>query len=163
MIFTSRVLCSISLLLAVIGCSNSKTPSGVSGKVTYKGEPVSAGTITFHRTGENQGGAYPFNLKSDGTYEGSGMPAEEMIVTIDTESANPDKPKQTYSQSGQGGSPSNEYEKMMREKVPEAAAAAKTDGKYVKIPPQYADKAKSPLKVTLSKGKNPLNFDLKDQ
>jgi hypothetical protein len=159
---TSRVFCSIPLLFAIIGCSNSKTPSGVSGKVTYKGEPVPGGTIAFHRTGENQGGSYPFSLKPDGTYEGTGMPAEEMIVTIDTESINPDKPKQTYSQPGQGGSPSSNYEKMMRERVPEAAV--KSDGgKYVKIPPQYADKAKSPLKVTLSKGKNPLNFDLKDQ
>ncbi len=155
---TSRFFLSLPVFLAVLGCSNSNTPSGVHGKVTYKGEPVPAGTVTFHRTGKDQIGSYPFSLNSDGSYEGTTMPAEEMVVTIDTESVNPNKPKPVYSGEQMGNA---EYAKKMRERTPDAAKSSEA-GKYVAIPPKYADKEKSPLKVTLTKGKQKHNFELQD-
>jgi hypothetical protein len=160
MISTRWFLLTLPLFLVfALGCSHSKTPSKVFGKVTYKGQPVTAGTVAFHRLGEEQSGSFSFPLKSDGTYSGSCTLAEEMAVTIDTESANPKKVTPKYVQRG-GKDPSAAYMEKMKER---GHVPAETDkGQYVKIPPKYADKTKSPLRVTLKKGENELNFDLTD-
>lgn len=162
---TSIKFTIVSFLLSafvVAGCSQSQTPSSISGKVTYKGQPVPSGTISFHRSGEDQSGVYPFPLKSDGTYEGAGMLAEEMIVTVETESANPKRQTDTYKRPGmKGDNPMAEYDKMMREKG--FKTATPTDANlYVLIPKKYADKKSTPLRAPLKRGKNVLNFDLTD-
>ncbi len=162
MISTRRLLLLLPVcLVLVIGCKGSKNPtSSVSGKVTYKGQPVSAGTITFNL---KEGGNYGASLKADGSYTVTGMPAEEMIVTIETESANPKQPKASYGPPMQKGKedPSNAYSKMMKQKG-FGADAAPESGPYVPIPKKYADKEKSPLKVKLDRGDNKKDFDLTD-
>jgi hypothetical protein len=84
-----------------------------------------------------------------------------MVVTIETESVNP-KPKQAQAMPGGRADPTDEYRKRMEAmgKVPQAPT--NTGGDYVPIPEKYSTKAKSPLRVTLSKGSNELNFDLTD-
>jgi hypothetical protein len=157
---TRRFLLTLPLFLVfALGCSHSKTPSKVFGKITYKGQPVPAGTVAFHRLGEEQSGSFSFPLKSDGTYSGSCTLAEEMIVTVSTESAKK-RATPTYSRGPKGQDPQT----MMREKMKERGhIPEETDtGQYVPIPPKYADKTKSPLRVTLKKGENELNFDLTD-
>ncbi len=100
----SRLLLSLMLILALaLGCSKGRTPSKVSGKVTYKGQPVPGGVVSFHRQGEETSGVYSFNLNSEGVYSGTDLPAEEMIVTVDTESLNPNRVKQTYGPPGEKG------------------------------------------------------------
>ena len=161
---TPRILLLLPLcLLLASGCKSSRAPhSQVSGKVTYHGKPVSAGNITFNL---KEGGTVGASLKADGSYSVSGLPAEEMIVTVETESANPKQPKAAYGPPGQkkgqeGGA--DMYKKMMQAKGAAPADDAKESGAYVPIPKQYADKDKSPLRITLSKGDNVKNFDLTD-
>ena len=84
-------------------------------------------------------------------------------MTVETETANPNARKAEYGGKGgqkEGANPS-EYEKKMRDmgKIPSGPSNA---GPYKKIPPQYADKAKSPLRVTLKGGSNEYNPELKD-
>jgi hypothetical protein len=150
------------VVLVAAGCSQSNSPSRVSGKITYKGQPVPSGTVSFYRTGEEQSGAYSFPLKSDGTYEGAGLLPEEMLVTVETESANTKRPTPKYgAPGGKGNNPMAEYDKMMQEKG--FKPAAPTDaGQYVPIPKKYAEKKSSPLRAPLKRGKNVLNFDLMD-
>jgi truncated hemoglobin YjbI len=63
----------------------------VSGKVTYKGQPVPGGTITFH---PKEGKAVSAQLQEDGTYSADKVPAGDCTVTVETESVRPtDKPK----------------------------------------------------------------------
>jgi hypothetical protein len=149
-------------LVIVAGCKTSATPAKVSGKVTYKNEPVPAGTVTFHT---EKGGIFYYPLNPDGTYSGSDLPTGEMVVTIDTESANPEgRPKTTYGGAagrGKEGATGEDYMKKMKQmgKVPEGPVS---QGKYVKIPKKYSDKTTSPFKVTLNKGNNTHNFDLTD-
>jgi hypothetical protein len=149
-------------LVLALGCNKSATPAGVSGKVTYKGQPVPAGSITFHLPA---GGIFKYPIR-DGAYSGSDLPAGEMAVTIETESQNtndPTKPKRTYGQgkdSAGGGAP--DYAAKMKEAGRIPAGAVTTGGEYVKIPEKYATKEKSPLKVTLTNGKNVNDFDLTD-
>jgi hypothetical protein len=161
----SRVLLLLPLLLLLAsGCSHSRTPSKVSGKVTYKGQPVPGGTVSFHRQGEDKSGVYTFVLSSEGTYTGTDLPAEEMLVTIETESVNPKQATSTYGPAGQGGKGGMSADDM-RKKMMERGAVPKTaekSGQYVEIPKKYGDKTSSPLKKTLTSGTNEFNFDLTD-
>jgi hypothetical protein len=157
-----RILIATPLFLAfAVGCSkNANAPSGVSGKVTYKGEALPAGTITFHAP---KGGIFSYPL-TDGKYSGSQLPAEEMIVTVETEDLNPDNVKPTYGmgQGKQAGAPDQQRAKMEElGRLPKNAAPANA-GRYVKIPAKYATKDKSPLKVKLTNGNNVNDFDLTD-
>jgi hypothetical protein len=148
-------------LVIAFGCSRSRRDSSMaSGKVTYKGQEVSAGTITFHPVSQTEGGGYGFQLKPDG-YTAVSLPAEEMVVTIETESANPKRPRPTYGGPGKKGPGNNDYKQKMMEKgaVPQDSGNA---GNYVPIPKKYADKTTSPLRATLTAGKNDLSFELKD-
>ncbi|HEY7326436.1 MAG TPA: hypothetical protein VH592_02270, partial [Gemmataceae bacterium] len=147
----TRFFLIVPLFLAiVVGCaSKSQTPCSVSGKVTYKGQTVTGGTISFSRTQEELSGSYGFSIKRDGTYEGSSLPAEEYVVVIETESINPDRPAKTYQPRGmrtQGGKKidANTYKQKMQEmgKMP---GVKEEQGTYVKIPKQYGDKKTSPL------------------
>jgi len=136
---------SVSLALVVAGCSgggSKPTTIKVHGKVTYKGQPVSEGTITFQPTKPAAGspnrpavGA----LKPDGTYElstfggGDGAVPGDYAVTVRT-----------------GGDISIEN--------PNAPQPSKT-------PLKYADPEKSNLKATIPSshsGALELNFALED-
>ncbi|HEV3236490.1 MAG TPA: hypothetical protein VGZ25_05850, partial [Gemmataceae bacterium] len=95
----------LSLLIASVGCSkgNPNAPAEVSGKVTFKNTPVTAGTVTFYAP-DNKG-VYPITIKPDGTYSQVDLPIGEMTITVETESINPDKKKGAQtSSSGQKAS-----------------------------------------------------------
>jgi hypothetical protein len=158
-----RFLLLLPLILVIaVGCSKSRTPCSVYGKVSYKGQPVTGGTISFHRVSEELSGSYGFPIKADGTYEGSSMPAEEYIVTVETESINKDRPIPTYSGGGQNkGIQANDYREKMK-KMGKMPGVTEEQGTYVKIPAKYNEKDKSGLKVKLDNGKNKKDIDLAD-
>src|SRR5207237_8004556 len=138
----------------VLGCSGAgnSTAAKVSGKITYNGKAVPAGSVAFYAP---EGGFYNYQLQSDGTYSGTDLPAGgELVVTVETETANPKKAE--YGRGKEGGNPSD-YEKKMRDmgKVPSGPS---NPGEYVKIPAKYAKRDTSPLKVTLSRGDNRGDF-----
>jgi len=135
-------------LVFVLGCGKTKTKhADVSGTVTYKDQPVTAGTVTFH----TEGGIFPCPIKADGTYSVSQLPPGDMVVTIETESANKNKKTPKYG----GGRPG------MVSPMPEDRPQPEV-GAYRKIPARYADKKKSGLNVTVTDGPQKHDFDLKD-
>jgi hypothetical protein len=150
---------SVALLLGVIaGCSsgNPQVPSKVSGMVTYKNAPVTAGTIVFH---PESGAPYGCPLAADGTYEIVDLPSGSLVVTIETESANPTQKVPEYG----GGKGSKDYaERMKAEKALGMPVKEGTGGQYRKIPPKYANPKTSPLTVTLEAGRQVENFTLTD-
>lgn len=158
MTITSRLslLLPIGLLL-VLGCGETKgTVARLSGSVKYNGTPVTAGMITFTAKGEggDAGGTYPVPITPDGTYTTSQLPAGELQVSIETESANPKRPKAGQQYGG-------EKAQMKRSPPPEGVGSA-PKGTYVKIPPKYSDPKTSGLTVTVTNGKNTKDFDLTD-
>lgn len=144
--FGIRLLVLPVLLLAfVIGCGKGNARSSeVSGKVTYKGQPVTGGNMTFF-IGD---AGYPVTISPDGTYSVSQLPEGEATVVIDNEQLNPKQP--VYGgKTGGGMSP-----------VPEGRGGPK--GTYVALPAKYKNKDKTDLKVPLKTGKQEFNLDLKD-
>jgi hypothetical protein len=162
-----KLLVLPSILFIAVGCYHGKTPSKVSGKVTYKGAPVPAGTILFHAPGAegNPGGIYFYPLNPDGSYSGTDLPDQEYIVTVDTEAANPKNKTDTSGYKGRGGKQQggdgDAYAKKMRE-MGKVSDGPQIQGEYVKIPDKYRDPKKSPLKVKLTKGSNDFSPVLED-
>jgi hypothetical protein len=175
MISNGRLLFGLLLIagLATTGCNkgNPHAPARVSGKVTYAGSPVTAGTIVFHTA---DGAQYPANIAPDGTY-GTELPVVgDVVVTVETESVNPDKKVPTYDDKTAPGSGSGAMAKMYGKgptgpkgtgknkagfSTPEGVT---TENLYKKIPAKYADKTRSGLSYTLVKGDQKKDFDLTD-
>jgi len=140
-----RLFLPALLLVCMIGCSRDPSRSAsVTGKVNYKGQPVTGGTMTLY-VGE---AGYPTGLSPDGAYSLTQIPEGEGTITVNTDALNPNKPK--YGGKAGGMSPMPEY------------AAEKAKGAYVKIPAKYKNKATSDLKVSLKAGKQQKDFDLTD-
>ncbi len=149
-----------TLFTLMVGCGGDATnaPCNISGKVTYKGAPVTGGTMTFW---SSEGGSYSASLDATGKYSTANLPAGTAKVSVDTESTNPDRKMEGYGggkgkpgQSGGGGA-----KKMTASPMPDYAK--KNVITYVKIPAKYAQKD-SPLTTTLKPGANKADFDLVD-
>jgi hypothetical protein len=162
---TGRLLLPLPLILVIVaGCRHNPTPANVSGTITYRGQPVTAGSVAFY---PEEGGMFSYSIGNDGSYSGWGLPAGELVVTVETESINPNpkgRPKATYGgkdKKRKGGNP-NEYMEKMKAMGKAPDVSATTTGAYVRIPAKYAEKNKSPLRATLEKGTNVVNFELTD-
>lgn len=158
--------------LTLIGCKsdNSNYPVKVSGKVSYNGNTVGGGTVTFYTA---DGAPIQAPISPDGTYVFPSLPEGTFGVTIESESVNPSQKKETYGGVAGGGGMTGKYgkggggaqaapkgKKAENSPVPEGAQTG--DPTYVKIPAKYKDKATSGLSVTLKKGDQTHNFDLTD-
>src|SRR5438270_7231565 len=70
------------LLLAICGCGRSRPPGGtVTGTVTYKGERVAAGQVSFIAVDGKSAMAY---LDEEGNYEAKDVPLGRVSVTVAT-------------------------------------------------------------------------------
>lgn len=152
--------------LVSFGCGGgvANAPSNISGKVTYKGAPVTGGNIGFAAV--DGMGAGSANIRPDGTYSTTNVPAGDMIVTVETESINPNIKPTEYKggnskMPGGGGGPAPGSKRQMVSS-PKPSYAAKSEAVYVKIPAKYAKKNTSTLKTTLKPGNNTVDFDLVD-
>jgi len=147
------ILALVLGLLAGCGGGKSTTSAQVSGKVTYKGQPVKGGDLAFHS--KDQGVSRTF-LKEDGTYVLPNAPTGPMKVTVDTEFLNQSAQKAAYP-GMQGKGPMMDPSKMAG-----GAPAKSSTGEYVKIPAKYSNPDTTTLTVTLEPGKNTKDFPLED-
>jgi hypothetical protein len=149
------LLCPLFLVF-VAGCPSSGNPNApvkLTGEITYKNQKVGVGTITFY----TDTGVYPFPIQPDGTYNATDLPKGEVLVAIETESAN----------SGQASVAqyAKDRSKGMKDRgmiSPGPKDRQNPTGGYVKIPDKYNNKNRSGLKVNLTGGKQTYNFDLVD-
>jgi len=155
-----RPVSSLTLAFFIVGCdsggSNKQFPAKVTGKITYNGNAIKAGTIAFLPAG----GSAPlkFSISADGSYNAPDLPEGPMTVTVETESVNPAQKQHTYGGKGGKGPPGG---KGPSSYLPEGAVTAAPD-LYVKIPAKYADPAKSGLSTTLKKGTQTFDIKLTD-
>jgi hypothetical protein len=156
-------LCVALSLGLLTGCGSKSAPVGsasISGRVTYNNKPVGGGTIVFHA--KEGKGSYPSPLSKDGTYEITGLPPGPMVITVETESANPQRKSTNYpGGGGKGAKVDSEYAAAMAKMGGPAKGAAPT-GEYVRIPAKYNNARTSPLSITIEEGRNVKEWPLAD-
>jgi hypothetical protein len=136
--FSSAILFATTALtmaaLIVAGCENGPTRGEVRGKVTYKGQPVKEGTVTF--LNPTEGGAAEATIGEGGAYEvAGGAVVGEYIVEI--------KPVTEMRDTDPGKSPPAPVEKNAPD-----------------IPKKYRMQGTTPLKAKVEAGKNEFNFEM---
>jgi hypothetical protein len=135
-----RPASALLVLLAALGCGSGSAT--VSGKVTYKGEPLPAGSVAIY--GAN-GKVQSVTIGTDGTYTISKAPVGDVKMTVVT--PNP--------------SPGAQQSKGATRKHPGAEDTASSPPlKVVPIPERYTDPDKSGLNFTLKPGEQTINLDL---
>ena len=130
-------LASIALLILLcdVSCSSGPVKGEVQGKVTFKGQPVKEGTVTFLNT--KDGGAAEAEINPDGTYvvQGGAVAGEYDRIEI--------KPLMEMKDTDPGKTPPSKVEKAAPN-----------------IPAKYRMQGTTPLKATVKPGKNEINFDM---
>ena len=163
------VLVAAIVLGAVPACSKKPNQARVHGKITYKGQDVTGGSIYFHEIMEDGkfSANYRYIIKPDATYEATDLPEKEMGVSIETESINPKAAEAAdaamkKSDIGKGAIADPKMMMDMMKKGTQIPEAGQVYGTYVQIPKKYADPATSKLKTKLKSGNNSVDFNLTD-
>jgi hypothetical protein len=116
------------------GCSKGPPTGDVEGKVTFKGQPVTEGLVTF--LNPKEGGAAEAQIATDGTYAVKNVVVGEYLVVI--------TPPVVIVDTDPGKSPPAPVEK-----------------RAPNTPQKYRQQGSTPLKATVKQGKNEHNFDMK--
>jgi hypothetical protein len=117
----------------------------VSGVVRLRGQPVGGGSIRLIDPADpnkSMGG----DILGDGTYTVPNAPVGEVVVVVETESAKND-PRKWVAVANAGSGPKVE--------MPPGPPL-----KFVPIDKRYTDAATSPLRMTVSRGKNVTDVEL---
>jgi hypothetical protein len=134
--------------LTLTGCGAN---GSVSGKVSYKGEPVGGGTVLFVPQGQQSLSA---RINADGTYSIEKIAAGPVKISVETKTAQQVKgPPRGMPTPPPGAIPKDAPSIYNQPSQPQ--------GKYVPIPENYADPDKSELTYTVIGGSQTHNIDLK--
>ena len=160
----------VVLVLIAAGCSGDKKTK-ITGKVTYKNEPLKGGSIYMF---DNAGASYSCPIQNDGTYLVTDIMPGSYSVTVETESINPDNKgtSPTEVKSGQNAGMVGKNAKMQGEYAKQMGLAGGGPGggpsredllkNYVKIPKKYATKETANLKVEVLSGITTKDIPLTD-
>jgi hypothetical protein len=143
----------LSLAVLATGCGGSGT---VSGKVYYNNQPLPGGTVVFWNADGK--GTKKSEIQPDGSYKIEDMPSGQVKIAVVTDYLKPSGGRGSPGQApGQGKAP--KMPMPPPDKLPEGADMgnvyknARPPGeKYVPIPPDYEDTAKTTLEYTVTKG-----------
>jgi hypothetical protein len=133
-------------LLAVAACGGVKeealpnSGNSLTGRVTYKGQPLQFAAIVITGAGGTGGGA----LNQDGTYRADNLPLGEVKIGVDTDAARGDFQSVVMAASYKG---------------PDANGAGKAP-KFVSVPAKFADPEASGLTTTIKPGANTFDIDI---
>jgi hypothetical protein len=121
-------------LSLAVGCQKAPTTGKVHGKVTFKGQPVKEGRVTF--LNDKHGGAAEAMIAGDGTYAvPTGVVVGDYLVEI--------TPLVEMKDTDPGKSPPAPVEKAAPD-----------------IPKKYRMQGTTPLRATVKSGPNDINFDM---
>jgi hypothetical protein len=121
-------------MAATTGCDSGPETGEVFGKVTFKGKPVTEGTLTFlNEKGEGDAEA---NIQPDGSYfVETGVVVGDYVIEI--------KPLMETKDTDPGKTPPSLVEKAAPN-----------------IPMKYRQQGRTPLREIVKAGKNEINFDM---
>jgi hypothetical protein len=145
--FTRGMLlgCVAGLVVAAIGCGEANSKASVRGHVTFKGKPVTTGSIMFY---PSSGPASAGVILEDGSYElPQGAQVGHYTVTIEA-----------YEVIGKQPIPKSIEEEMRGVGEGASADAAKV---VWQVPEKFASRSESTLTAQVEPGnQNEINFDL---
>jgi hypothetical protein len=148
-----RQLVTLSLgLVFLVGCGpKPPTTAEWTGTITYKGQPVNGALLTLYPSGASQSITYPVPVNQEGTFAAAGMPADTYMVVVQGSSGMAGLP------STQGMDPAKLAEQ--KAKLDQMQAQARPT---IPFPDKYKFLQATPLKVTLTVGKQTQNLELAD-
>jgi hypothetical protein len=143
-----RLLAAGGVVLAVLALSGCGRPTAsVSGKVTYRGQPVPGGRIFFVT---EQGERHGADLGEDGSYSLNNVPAGTLRVGVDNTALYWLEQTRTSKRASR-----------LRQAVQHVLAKAPPpSGRYVPLPAHYRDPAASGLRANVRHGSQQLDFNL---
>jgi hypothetical protein len=136
-------LAALAVSASIIGCSEPK--GSVSGKVIFQGSPLPGGLLSLVA---RNGRSYSSKISESGGYSLQGVPAGNYKVTIDN-SILEMQDKLPAAPIGKDGKPV------------ELPATPKQEGRYVPIPKTYSKAESSSLILTVTKGAQSKDIELK--
>jgi hypothetical protein len=123
----------VAFIACFFSCSHGPPTGDVYGKVTFKGQPVKEGRVTF--LNPKEGGAAEALIGKEGAYAVPGVALGDYLIEI--------APLVQIVDTDPGKSPPAPMEKPARD-----------------IPLKYRQQGKTPLRATVKQGKNEINFDM---
>jgi hypothetical protein len=150
-------LFSLSVLAA--GCGSEGT---VSGKVYYKGQPVTGGTVHFIPQGKS--GNYTSVIGTDGSYSISRLPVGNAKISVTGMTGERKGVPATMFKGLAGKKIAKAFKKMESAEKSESSGGAKLGGgkpgnATIPVPEKYGDPDESGLEVKVTGGNQP--FDIK--
>ncbi len=156
-------------MTVVSGCGGGAKFSSVSGIVTYQGNPLKGGTLTFI---SDSSGTYKCQIVEGGSYSITDIPLDTYGVTIDTDSLNPAHKASL----GKGEGDLKDQRSKMNKQYMDAMAQGGADTAkniyggtkeqmakvYTKIPAKYLSRATSGQQIELLTAVTVKNFELTD-
>jgi len=135
-----RATLLVLLVVALAGCSR---PKGiVAGKVSYNGEAVPSGTVSFYGKDDEVSSA---PIGPDGTYEATKVPLGEVKVTVTT----PPPPDE------------NAAERLKKNPMVIDKGIDIKQQKVVSVPRKYNLPGTSGISLTVTQGSQPFDITLK--
>ena len=134
-VFRSATYFAVAVLALLAGCNHGPPTGKVRGKVTFKGQPVKEGRVTF--LNPKEGGTYEAMIGSDGSYAiPVGVNVGEYVVEI--------SPLMEMKDTDPGKTPPAPVEKAAPD-----------------IPRKYRQQGTTPFKgQTVKQGPNDINFEM---
>jgi hypothetical protein len=158
----SRVRCllllpALAVLVAGCGTGNPNAPANISGSVSYKGKPVTGGSVQFVTA---DGAAFVGSIGADGTFAISDVAVGEMVVVVETESINPKNGEKEGT-----GRDAKRYANQPQQAPPPGRGGGPNSNsadspKYIQIPDKYGKAKTSPLTYTVKSGRNVHTIEL---
>jgi hypothetical protein len=156
-----RGLLVLFLGLAAAGCGSAT--GEVTGKVLFKGKPLSGGAVSFFPASGK--GSNTSRIKEDGTYTVINVPVGTVKIVIAPPAAGQLDPKLKMLaeavKSGKTKLSQEELDKMPQEFRDAIEAGGSSSGPSAKIPKEYTDPEKSVLEYTVTSGKQTHDIELK--
>jgi hypothetical protein len=141
-----RIITLAVVSLLVVGCGGGSRKGTISGKLTYKGQPLNGAALFLHPDGGGEALLIP--VTQEGMFQTSDVPPGEYTVVVEGTPGNPGPPTQG----------------MSKEKAAEAKEKFKdmTTPPTIAFPNRYKSVTTSNKKVTVVAGEQKLDIDLTD-
>jgi hypothetical protein len=137
--------------LVACGCGGSKT-GAISGKVTYGGQPLQMGTVTFYSI-EDRGNAKNGTIRPDGSYTVEGVPVGTAQVTVVST-------KPIGAEGGEQPAGNESAGRIGGGKEGSFFSLAGKGRKWIEIPAKYGDAGTSELSVKVTGGDQKYDISL---